>query len=696
MGGCVVSSSHDVRAVSYGPAAEEETLRRADGSEATPHGDKLPSPIAPPRYPVDVPEGYAAAEGYPAAAPVDEKKPSMLAKSGHSMRGAPALNGVNQTPRSPIMQEYGVKTGDVDLAELVASLRSQVADLQKKLEAERSTVTRLQAELAQAKVMGAGPERQKITEKDWVQGNSIGTGAHGSVFVSLNTKTGELMATKQITLTEASGQGQADQELVLSFKREVNVLLKLSHPNVVRYIHHQKVGTILTIFQEYVSGGSLESLLSQFGPFHESVICRYAQQMFQGLAYLHSQDIIHRDVKGGNLLVSTTGIVKIADFGTAKMLKKGTDSLQGPFAPHGSPFWLAPEVLKGVLVSKASDLWSAGCVIIEMATGAPPWPEFANRPVTGIIWSISSANRPPAFPSTLSGLSLDLLSVCLALKPEDRQPVSQILQHLWFTSSDKKPSQPNLSNSGIKRHPSSRDGEGQGEENHEGQPAKPGMNQSSTFRKSSVLAKLRAPSITPITRTPSMMSFTSSVSTLQQTQFKYTLAAAGAGESLAISRVKAGTPFIFADASVRQSEGLMSGSHTYDEEDEDGEGEEEVSISIHTIDLALRWLSQIKEVLPLEEYLKKAEDYDEYGAYVGECTEDLEEESNLERMMTQIFGDHGTVESGYCATQKGSDEGEQDWEEREAAAALPLPSARGFEAMMARFASTALDVTESV
>ncbi len=72
-------------------------------------------------------------------------------------------------------------------------------------------MARLQAELGQARLSQSGPERQRLGDRDWVKGPAIGTGAHGAVFVSLNTRTGELMAMKQMTLTEASGQGQADQ-----------------------------------------------------------------------------------------------------------------------------------------------------------------------------------------------------------------------------------------------------------------------------------------------------------------------------------------------------------------------------------------------------------------------------------------------------------------------------------------------------
>lgn len=649
MGGCVVKSTQDERIDAYGATIKggdatscSQVIAANSASMKERIANHIPQPpkIFLDPMPATVEVGNATLELYNA----DEKRAptSVLLQSAHMRahtNGRPAIlpTGISSATKAP----------DVDWAEVVASLTREGAELQKKLEVERNIVNRLQGELVAARQRDGGPDRQRLMEKDWVKGMIIGTGAHGSVYISLNTRTGEMMATKQITLTDPLGQGQADQELVLSFKREVNILVKLSHPNIVRYIHHQKVGTILTVFQEYVSGGSLESILKQFGALQEPVICRYSEQMFQGIGYLHSQGIIHRDIKGANVLVSTMGVVKLADFGTAKMLKKGSNQLQGPFAAHGSPFWLAPEVLKGVSVSKASDIWSAGCVIIEMATAAPPWAEWSSLPATGVIYRISVANRPPTFPPHLTGLPQDLLGICLAMRPEDRQPSSQILQHLWFhSSSEKKTSQLGGSAQFPSRRPLSvRDGDAiqpPPDEDPARQPPPLGgshsnhCGHSALYRKPSMLNKWKSQG--GFCNSPSMVSFTSSVSTLAQTSFKYRCNSL-VGESL-VSRVKGGNQIIFSDvSSVRQADGRLASS-IYEE------GEEEVSISIQTIDLALRWLSEIKEVLPLDEYLKKAEDYDEYGVFMGNYVENLESDSALGRMDTQIIGQNGSMEFG--------------------------------------------------
>lgn len=141
-------------------------------------------------------------------------------------------------------------------------------------------------------------------------------------------------------------------------------------------------------------GGSIATLLSRYEKFPENVIRSYAKEILEGLEYLHAHNVIHRDIKGANVLVDGNGVCKLADFGGAK--KICSNALLNSF--KGSPYWMAPEVIKQsgygryVLLfvvsfarNRQADIWSFGCTIIEMATGKPPWGELANQAYLLII-----------------------------------------------------------------------------------------------------------------------------------------------------------------------------------------------------------------------------------------------------------------------------------------------------------------------
>ncbi len=200
-------------------------------------------------------------------------------------------------------------------------------------------------------------EPRKIVK--WQLGQLIGKGAFGSVYLGMNQENGALMAVKQIVIDL-----DAPEELT-TFEYEISLMQNLHHRNTVRYLGYDRTDTTLNIFMEYVSGGSISSLISKFGPFPEAVIRVYTLQLLQGLMYLHDHQIIHRDIKGANLLVDNQAVVKLADFGSSKKLRtiaiEAND--QGRHSLKGTPYFLAPEVISGQTVGRQSDIWSVGCVI---------------------------------------------------------------------------------------------------------------------------------------------------------------------------------------------------------------------------------------------------------------------------------------------------------------------------------------------
>ena len=126
-------------------------------------------------------------------------------------------------------------------------------------------------------------------------------------------------------------------------------------------------------------------MLKKYGTFKETLIRIYTKQILEGLEYLHSHNVIHRDIKGGNVLVDSNGICKLADFGSAKKIYNSSINEQYK-SIIGTPYWMAPEVIKqtghgryGNYKNRKADIWSLGCTIIEMATGKPPWSQYKNQ-----------------------------------------------------------------------------------------------------------------------------------------------------------------------------------------------------------------------------------------------------------------------------------------------------------------------------
>ncbi len=155
------------------------------------------------------------------------------------------------------------------------------------------------------------------------------------------------------------------------------MLMQLQHPNIVGYLGHSFENSNINIFLEYVPGGSITTLLKKYGKFQEGLIRMYTRQILEGLEYLHVNNIVHCDVKGSNVLVDSSGICKLADFGYSRKLFGTEIDIKRQL--EGTAHWMAPEVIRQSAYGRFSDIWSLGCTIIEMATGLPPWHEYKNH-----------------------------------------------------------------------------------------------------------------------------------------------------------------------------------------------------------------------------------------------------------------------------------------------------------------------------
>eukprot|EP00760_Papus_ankaliazontas_P033008 PhM_4_TR6131/c3_g1_i1/m.55767 len=189
---------------------------------------------------------------------------------------------------------------------------------------------------------------------------------------------------------------------------------------------------------EYVPGGSIESLVRRFGRLHDRIVRMYTRQILVGLEYLHRHGVLHRDIKGGNILVTDRGVVKLADFGCSKRI---TDSDSRQYTV-GTALFMSPEVIKDSRYSEQSDIWAVGCTVLEMLTGELPWTchgaSFDN-PLAAMFYIANYRGAPP-IPSEASAAVQDFLRQCFFLRDSATSghppTCTSLLQHPFLTSFD--------------------------------------------------------------------------------------------------------------------------------------------------------------------------------------------------------------------------------------------------------------------
>lgn len=296
----------------------------------------------------------------------------------------------------------------------------------------------------------------------WQQGKFLGGGSYGSVYMAINLDSGDVMAVKEIKFQDVSSL----EALKRSIKEEMTVMQMLHHPHIVNYygveVHRDK----LYIFMEYCPN-SLAGLLEHGRIEDENVIRIYAKQMLLGLEYLHSKNIVHRDVKPANTLIDSHGGIKFVDFGASKVYKnQKTLVVNGEHnSLIGTPHYMSPEVITGEQIADmkkgSQDIWSLGCCVLEMVTGRKPWVNLDNEwAIVSLPWMVSESllsgyailtfspffqmyhigisGRHPPLPdsSQLSEAGIDFLTLCFARPAKARPSASELLEHEWIKDVD--------------------------------------------------------------------------------------------------------------------------------------------------------------------------------------------------------------------------------------------------------------------
>ncbi|KAH1251224.1 Mitogen-activated protein kinase kinase kinase 3 [Glycine max] len=254
----------------------------------------------------------------------------------------------------------------------------------------------------------------------WRKGKLLGRGTFGHVYLGFNSENGQMCAIKEVKVVS---DDQTSKECLKQLNQEINLLNQLSHPNIVQYHGSELVEESLSVYLEYVSGGSIHKLLQEYGSFKEPVIQNYTRQIVSGLAYLHGRNTVHRDIKGANILVDPNGEIKLADFGMAKHINSSASMLSF----KGSPYWMAPEVVMNTNgYSLPVDIWSLGCTIIEMATSKPPWNQYEG---VAAIFKIGNSKDMPEIPEHLSNDAKNFIKLCLQRDPLARPTAHKLLDH---------------------------------------------------------------------------------------------------------------------------------------------------------------------------------------------------------------------------------------------------------------------------
>ncbi|TFY58380.1 hypothetical protein EVJ58_g6457 [Rhodofomes roseus] len=337
-----------------------------------------------------------ATVGPPPVKPLQPKKPNVPAKD----KEGPAVF---------------VTAADDEKDKKDGGVAAAAAALEKPKEKEKRISTMNEAQIMEKLRNVVSPDNPKTL---YSKIRKVGQGASGHVYVAKTLATGKMVAIKEMDLSN-----QPRKELIVN---EILVMKESQHPNIVNFLESYLIkNNELWVVMEYMEGGALTDIIEN-NTLEEDQIASISLEArtCKGLGHLHSQSIIHRDIKSDNVLLDAQGHVKITDFGFCAKL---TDQKSKRATMVGTPYWMAPEVVKQKEYGAKVDIWSLGIMAIEMIENEPPY--LDEEPLKALYLIATNGTPTLKKPEALSRELKGFLSVCLCVDVKSRATADELLDH---------------------------------------------------------------------------------------------------------------------------------------------------------------------------------------------------------------------------------------------------------------------------